>query len=82
MKKGGCRTIIVSERTRSSLKSMNIENEGDRTVNVSNASKFESFLPNQEQRLKGVLQYLEKCRDAVRENDTNVVILHSSGTTG
>lgn len=82
MKNGGCRTLIVSDRTRSSLDALDIGDGAEGDVSLINASKFESFLPDQGRKGDGGLVHLESCRQAVREDDINVVILHSSGTTG
>jgi hypothetical protein len=43
------------------------------------ASPFESFLASSNE---ADLGFLGKCAPLVRENDRNVLILHSSGTTG
>jgi hypothetical protein len=67
-------SIIVSPRTRASL-------ESDSPFHAINALSFEGFLPTRGPREVG-LAYLEGCRGFIREDDRNVIVLHSSGTTG
>jgi long-subunit acyl-CoA synthetase (AMP-forming) len=76
MKIGNCDTLIASERTRATI----VELESEKNVKVIDASKFKDFLSRKP--WDGRLEFLENCRSAVREDDTNVIILHSSGTTG
>lgn len=76
MKIGNCNTLIASERTRATV----VELESEKNVKVIDASKFKDFLSRES--WDGRLEFLQNCRYAVREDDTNVIILHSSGTTG
>lgn len=76
MKIGNCHTLVASERTRAIL----AEVESDVNMRVIDASKYKDFLTRES--CDGRLDFLEDCRSAVREDDTNVIILHSSGTTG
>ena len=76
-------TIVASLRTqaaaRASLETMDQENP----FTVTLAAQYESFLTSEVG--KASIQNLPRlfaCHDLVRHDDTNVIILHSSGTTG
>lgn len=72
----GAVSIIVSRRTRAIVQEA-FPNEDETTIRVTNVIPFEQLLSTSNN-----LHRLFECRRIVREHDRNVLILHSSGTTG
>ena len=77
----GCDSIIVSPRTRSSVwETRNDKGTFKAAIHCTDAVAFGHFLGHKSEDL--AFSRLENGKNAVREDDRNVIILHSSGTTG
>lgn len=76
LKETGALSIIVSCRTRAIIQEA-ITCEDETTIRVTDVSPFEQLLSTSHE-----LHRIFSCRQMVREHDRNVLVLHSSGTTG
>lgn len=76
LRETGASSVIVSTRTAGSIKDALVGVDGA----LYTAAPFDRFL--EPSSTANVFQCLVSCPQSVRENDQNVIILHSSGTTG
>lgn len=76
LKETGALSIIASYRTRAIIQEALLE-EDEATIRVTDVIPFEQ-LPSTSNELHRIFS----CRQIVREHDRNVLMLHSSGTTG
>ena len=78
----GASSIIVSSRTAGHVKDALLKgDETERTqISIYSAAPFDQFMESSIN--LNASQRFAHCRQCVREDDQNVIILHSSGTTG
>lgn len=76
LKETGAVSILVSYRTRAIIQEA-LSDEDEATIKVADVAPFEQLLTRSNK-----LHRIFSCRRMVREHDRNVLVLHSSGTTG
>lgn len=82
LKQTGCNCLIASPRTAPGIRDiLNEDSASDLGYRMIDAVTFEEFLAPAEYPSSS-LSRLPACAQMVREDDRNVLILHSSGTTG
>lgn len=76
LKETGAVSIIASYRTRAIIRESLLDEDED-TIRVTDVVPLEQLLSTSNE-----LHRIFSCRQMVREHDRNVLVLHSSGTTG